>query len=442
MSDNQHEEGLDNTNAIASIVETGDLHEVSMILGNRERIRHVGVIRPGIKVLLRDATDAQKKLYEQMLNEGHGFDAIDAELLKIAPKGYTKKTCLMPSNCDYFVVRDEDFKRPSDAEYIRKNYADPDGKVRRIPCWLPVSDIEKAIPHNFRAFDGGANLRCVSFYEGSKMKFRYLPKDTKLPAKQEDWKILDTDDEEKATKACGYKVVFGGMYRVYVPGVRSAGEIVIPTRSWYGLGESVSILRRVRHILGRFNGLFNGNAFFELCKVAETVKTPDGRRQQQWIVTLELAVDPMELARYAEPQAVANRSLQALSLLTGKVPHPVVEEPETDALPADLGPTHAPQSEPTPSPEPAAKPAEEFDRRSAIMSLSGLVMPHKLTLDEIIIYAASQGMGEDVNEMSRGEMVSLYKHVKESLGQDADGFAAMVRDIAGTEQMPAADGMV
>jgi hypothetical protein len=76
------------------------------------------------------------------------------------------------------------------------------------------------------------------------------------------------------------------------------------------------------------------------------------------------------------------------------------------------------------------------------MSLSGLVMPHKLTLDEIIIYAASQGMGEDVNEMSRGEMVSLYKHVKESLGQDADGFAAMVRDIAGTEQMPAADGMV
>lgn len=329
-------EGLDNTNAIASIVETGDLHEVNMILGSRERIRHAGVIRPGIKILLRDATEAQKKLYKQLLDENFGFEHIDAELLKIAPKGYAKKTCLMPSNSDYFTIRDEDFKRPADAEYIRKHYADADGKVRRIPCWLPLSDIEKVIPHNFRAFSAGG-LRCVSFYDEGRLKFKYLPKDFKGTPKSEDWKILDSDDEDKATAACGIKVRFGGMYRVYVPGTRGAGEIICPTQSWYGLGESVSVLKRVRAILGRFDGLFNGNAFFELCKVAETVKTPDGKRQQQWIVTLELAADPMELARYAEPQAVAARSLQALSAFGGAPlvavnPSPVLNMPLSAAV--------------------------------------------------------------------------------------------------------------
>lgn len=435
--DIQNGEGLDNTNAVASIVETGDLHEVAMILGSRERIRHAGVIRPGIKVLLRDATPDQKTLYKRMLDDGFGFDAIDAELLKIAPKGYAKKTCLMPSNCDYFVVRDEDFKRPADAQYIRQHYADADGKVRRIPCWLPLSDIEKVLPHNMRAFDGGANLRCVSFYEGSKLKFRYLPKDTKLPAKPEDWKVLDSDDEEKASKACGYKVVFGGMYRVYVPGVRSAGEIVIPTRSWYGLGESVGILRRVRHILGRFDGLFNGNAFFELCKVAETVKTPDGKRQQQWIVTLELAVDPMELARYAEPQAVANRSLSALALLTGGKHHDPCHM-DTAPMPAATVPAPDYVEPPTVGDVPAAAPADDFDRAKAIAALVALVSPHGLTEKEIAIYAASQGMGEDLSTFDKVGMTNLYMHVRSCLKADVEDFVEKVRDIC-QSPAPASD---
>ncbi len=441
MSDNQHEEGLDNTNAIASIVETGDLHEVSMILGNRERIRHAGVIRPGIKIPLSGCSDKQKKIYSDMLDEGHGFEAIDAAMLQAADKSYTKKTCLRPANSDYFTIRDEDFKRPEDAEFIRKTYADPDGKVRKIKCWFSSSDISRVMPHNFRAFSAGG-LRCVSFYEHGRLKFRYLPKGFTGVPNAEDWKVLDSCDEEEASRLCGVKVAFGGLYSFAIDGVRGAGDIVCPTQSWYGLGESMAIFKSLLSRYGKFDGMLNGEMFFELRKDPVMVKTPDGKKQQQYVVVLDLCVSRGDLERYYSPASVAARSASALSLLTGKVPHPVVEEPETDALPADLGPTHAPQSEPTPSPEPAAKPAEEFDRRSAIMSLSGLVMPHKLTLDEIIIYAASQGMGEDVNEMSRGEMVSLYKHVKESLGQDADGFAAMVRDIAGTEQMPAADGMV
>ena len=436
------EEGLDNTNAVASIIETGDLFEVNMILGNRERVRHAGVIRPGIKIPLASCTKEQQAVYARMLDEGHGFDEIDAEMLKIAPKGYDKKTCLRPANSDYFTIRDEDFKRPADAEYIRSHYADSDGKVRRIPCWLPLSDIEKVVPHNFRAFGGAANLRCVSFYDGSKLKFRYLPKDHKGPAKPEDWRVLDSDDEEAASKACGYKVVFGGMYRVYVPGVRSAGEIVVPTRSWYGMGEAVAILRRVRSILGRFDGLFQGQSFFELVKSQETVKTPDGKRQQQWIVTLELSVDPMELARYAEPQAVAARSAHAMRMLTGGQPGaasvvassqvPVVSASATtlSAEPAPVVHGNEMSSEPHLSAgENGDQPGlQAGDKQPALDALNTLIAPHGLFMADMETLYVSMHSGVEMAEATMDELRKFYGAVLHQLKTNTERF---VLDLKG-----------
>lgn len=423
------EEGTDNTNAIANIVETGDLHEVAMILGDRERVRHAGVIRPGIKIPLAGCSEKQKKIYAVMLDEGNGFEAIDAAMLQAADKSYTKKTCLRPANSDYFTVRDEDFRRPEDAQYIRKHFADADGKVRRIPCWFSQSDINKVMPHNFRAFSKGG-LRCVSFYDGSKLKFKYLPKSFQGIPKAEDWKILDSDDEKKATEACGIEVKFGGMYRVYVPGTRGAGEIICPTQSWYGLGESVGVLRRVRSILGRFDGLLNGNHFFELCKVPEMVTTPDGKRQQQWIATLELAVDPMELARYAEPQAVAARSAQAFSLLTGRS-LAVTDMPRTESVNSADSMPETP--EPAPEPPVVTPPADSFDRVAAINAVVALVSSNGIGEREIGIYAASQGMGEDLSTMDKSGMTDLYKHVRGALKEDAEAFVAMVKEIAGVD---------
>lgn len=420
MSEQLPEEGLDNTNAIANIVETGDLHEVAMILGDRERVRHAGVIRPGIKIPLSGCSQKQKDIYSRMLDEGHGFEAIDSAMLQVAEKGYTKKTCLRPANSDYFTIRDEDFRRPADAQYIRNNFADTDGKVRRIPCWFSQSDINKVMPHNFRAFSKGG-LRCVSFYDGSKLKFKYLPKEFQGSPKAEDWKILDSDDEALATKACGIEVKFGGMYRVYVPGTRGAGEIICPTQSWYGLGESVGVLRRVRSILGRFDGLLNGDAFFELCKVPEMVTTPEGKRQQQWIVTLELAADPMALARYAEPQAVAARSAEALSILTGRRA-PVAEQPPVEPVAT----AHV-------EPPPPAVHTEDFDRVAAINAVVSLVTANGIGEREIGIYAASQGMGEDLSTMDKAGMTDLYKHVRAAMKEDAEAFVAMVKDIAGVD---------
>lgn len=412
------EEGLDNTNALANVVETGDMGEVHMILGDRERIRHAGVIRPGIKIPLSGCTDAQKKLYAQMLDDGHGFEAIDSELLKIAPKGYDKKTCLRPSNSDYFTIRDQDFKRPADAEYIRKTFADSDGKVRRVPVWFSISDLEKVLPHGFRAFDGGGNLRCASFYDGAKLKFKYLPKDIKAP-KSEHWKILDTEDEDEATKACGYKVVFGGMYRVSIPGLRTVGEVLVPTRSWYGMGDGVAVLRRVKSILGRYDGLFQGEPFLELVKVPETIKGPDGKKTQQWIVTLELSVDPMELARYSEPQQVAARGMSALQMLSGA---PVSKRPEPVADPA-------PPADPLPDVPAAAEPPK-VDNSAGIKALHDMVGEVGVKPADFDAWVAFQHGGVTIEDHSVDDLKKLYRSVRDEIKKDQAGFVALAQDIA------------
>lgn len=422
MSDNLDHESLDATNSLAHIIETGDTEEVAMILGSRDKIRCAGIVRPGVKVPKKTCTKEELAIFKRMEAEGHGYDDIDVAM---GGKPKSKDSKLFPSNSDYFVVRDVDFKKPADAQYIRDHYADHDGKVRRIPVWFTVGDIDKVVPHSFKGFDGSGSVRCASFYEGKKLQFKYLPKDHKGPSKAEDWKILDTDDEEKASKACGYKVSFGGMYRVNVVGLRGLEEVIVPTKSWYGLGYSVATLRRTRSVLGRFDGLVNGQPIFELCKVPEEVIAPDGKKQKQWIVTLELSIDPIELARYAEPQAVAARSATALSLLTGRRAEP----------------------EATPEPVPAAAvippaqdvpPADDFDRAKAIAAVVALVAPHGLTEQEIAIYAASQGMGEDLSTFDKAGMTNLYMHIRYCLKADVEDFVEKVRDIC-QSPAPASD---
>jgi hypothetical protein len=330
----EHIEGMDNTTALSRIIETGDEQEVKLLLGDRSRIRPAGIIRPGIKTPVSTCTQAQKDLYQKMLDEGQGFDAIDQAMLKLEKQGSTRKSCLRPSNCDHFIVRDEDFANVRDAQHIRSHYADEDGKIRVIPIWLSTSDLATVAGHSFRAFDGYGNLRCVSFYnEAGKLQFRYISKDTNLPAKETDWKILDSDDEDEATKKCGYQVQFGAMYRVYVPGQRSAGEIVVPSRSWNGVAESIGVLKRVRAILGRFDGLFQGNPFLELVKTQVEIRH-GGKSVKQFIASIQLAVDPMELAKHAEQ--TLTRGARAISLFNAAAPQtpPAASIPSASCAPA------------------------------------------------------------------------------------------------------------
>ena len=397
------EEQLDNGTAIGNIIENGDTEEVRMILGDREKIRYAGIIRAGVKIPKNSCTSQEKEQFKKLEAEGLPYDEIDR---KIGGEPRSSKSKLFPTNTDHFVVRECDFKREADAEYIRKNFADPDGHVRRVPIWLAVGDLETIMPHNFRAFDGSGNVRAYSFYKGNDLMLRYAPKGIKGPVKKEDWKESPFDPD--APPADAPAVQFGGMYKVNIPGLKGVGEIAVPTRSWYGMGDGIAVLKRVRHILGRFDGLLNGEPFLELVKVAETVKTPDGKRQKQWVITVELARDPMELARHAEK--VRERGPAAIAMLNGGTRHALPHsEPE---------PVAGPSLEPVP--EPATEPQDEHpavsERRHKIMTFfSQVAVNLKLNIDEIHDFVSFVNDGIDIDDLDDDALAKSANQIKTSM---------------------------
>lgn len=322
----EEEEGFDHTSGIARAVESDEFEDVHMILGDREKVRYAGVIRGGVKVPKKSCSADEIKLFKELEEQGMNYDDIDR---KIGGEPKSAKSKLVPKNVDHFVIRDEDFNKPADAQMIRKKYADTDGKVRRIPIWFATGDLERVIPHSFKAFDGGENLRATSYYKGDVLTCRFVPKGVINPKKDE-WQEKPCNPDNCSALA-GKKCSFGGFFRFNIPGVKGIGGIIVPTKSWYGLGDAVAVLKKVRELHGRFDGLFQDQTFLELVKVPETVRCPDGSKKTQFIITLELSIDPMELAMYNSPQSTALRASAALRALTGAPPvtEPVPFQPVT-----------------------------------------------------------------------------------------------------------------
>ena len=389
MSHNTDNETGAHTPGVARVVANGDLDEIRTILGDRERIRYEGVIRPGIKIPLARCTAEEKDIYKKLYADNIPFNEIDKKM------GGTGSSKLRPSNCDYFTVRENDFKNPANARLILEKYADEDGHVRRMPIWFPLGEIHMVIPHNFRAFSTGG-IRAYSFYEGSELMCKHVPKDIKTPGK-DDWKIRPCEEtacKAYTTKACR----FGGIFKVNVPGVSGMGQVIIPTNSWYGLGDAIANLNMVREVYGRFNGLFNGKPFLELCKVEEEVKIPGGAKQKQWIPTIVPTVDMMELAQHCDPASIKNRASNAHSLL-GKPKEP-------------------------------AKVCE--DTAEAVKALEDLASRAELSKDKIKSYIEKDFTSESgvaFEDMSVDELRDVYDEMLKRLKADRDEFVQYVCDV-------------
>ena len=311
---------------IDEAIETGEVEEARMILGDRERVRYAGVIRAGKQVPVKSkCSPADIALYEKLDAQGIPYDDINRQM---GGKPKSRESKLTMTNIDHFVIRDCDFKKPADAQYIRENYADADGKVRRIPIWLTTGDLGVVMPHNHAAFDGSSNIRAYTIYEGDVLMIRYAPKSVGPVVKPEDWITEPFDHEKPPVNAPPVK--FGGMYKVNIPGIMGIGEIVIPTGSWYGLGDAIAVLKKVRLVLGRFNGLLNDEPFLELAKVQEMVKAPDGTKKKQWLVTIELSVDAMTLARHSDNRL--SRGLSAIHSINGFKAIPASADAPTEVV--------------------------------------------------------------------------------------------------------------
>jgi hypothetical protein len=120
-----------------------------------EGIKTSGIIRPGIMVLKKDSTDADRARYEQMLSRGTNWTDMAKEL----------GDRLIPQNVDYFTVNGHDCLNPANADFIKKLYADPDGKVRSIPIYFPMNEWWNLIPHRLCCFGTTRGLKHRSGFE-------------------------------------------------------------------------------------------------------------------------------------------------------------------------------------------------------------------------------------------------------------------------------------
>ena len=326
------------------VIETGEVEEARMILGDKERVRYAGVIRAGKQVPVKSkCSPADIALYEKLDAQGIPYDDINRQM---GGKPKSRESKLTMTNVDHFVIRDCDFKKPADAQYLRDKFADKDGKVRRIPVWFTAGDIPSVIPHNHAAFDGSSSIRAFTYYEGETQMIKYVPKSVGMTVKADDWIIEPFDHDNPPEKAPAVK--FGGLYKVNIEGIKGAGEIVVPTGSWYGLGDAVAVLKKVRAELGRFSGLFNDKTFFELVKTQEMVKAPDGTKKKQWLVTIELSIDKIELARHSENRLA--RGLSAINSINGVKSAPVVADAATVVVASAVAAKQSPVSLVPPKP--------------------------------------------------------------------------------------------
>lgn len=390
------------------ILETGELEDARMILGDSTRIFYSGIVRAGAKIPKNNCTPAEKEKFKKLESEGLPYDEIDKQL---GGTPRSSKSKLFPTNVDYFIIRDCDFKDPGDAQFIRDNFSDLDGKVRRIPIWLATGDISVAVPHNHKAFDGGSNVRAFSYYDGDDHLLKYVPKNVGPQPQKGDWVTIPFDNPDaKLPDDAPAGIKFGGLYKVNVKGIKGAGEIMVPTHSWYGISNSIAVLRRVRTVLGRFSGLLCGEPFLMLEKVQETVRDPDGKRQKQWITTINAAVDMADLATYAESRPT--RGVVALNQFNGTIAPSSAKPASTSAVKYAPASTPAAQPEQSSSSVPSKQtpkkeqgrsassgtastpPAEKADQKQAAVESPSAITERQKVIDILYNMAKNYGLTE------------------------------------------------
>jgi hypothetical protein len=300
----------------------------------------LGHIRSGIMRLVRpkkDATDAQKKAYEErvikynaLVAKGLSWDDIGE---KIGGKGY-----LTPENQDYFTVRAIDCKtNPENAEILHKLYADKEGKIRRLPIVFMSNDWFECIPHQLATWNQsnwlyrseyiktrdeetgelGYRRMCVRPVPYVQGKRPFGGRDT-----TERGPCVPETCEEYQKNLCK----LSGYVQGIIPGTRGAGVWQIYTKSIYSFRQMMGKFKLVEKATGRIVGLINEQTrkpIFSVLKVPDAevsryvVETGKTVLTEQDLIAIEADIDMFELMLAYQPQAVLARGEGAQRALTG-----------------------------------------------------------------------------------------------------------------------------
>ena len=120
-----------------------------------DSVKTLGVIRPGIMVLKKDCTQADLERYDDLLARSMSWADMAKEL----------GDRLIPQNVDHFTVNRHDCVNPTNADLIKKLYADPDGRIRSIPVYFSMNEWWNIIPHRLCCYGLARGLKHRSGFE-------------------------------------------------------------------------------------------------------------------------------------------------------------------------------------------------------------------------------------------------------------------------------------
>ena len=113
-----------------------------------------------------------------------------------------------------------------------------------------------------------------------------------------------------------------------IPGVKGMGSWVVPTKSWYSMKRLKKTLREMYQMTnGRIAYLLHkGETIFMLRKVKATVPSIDWEKgetkmRQQYLIDLDVVVDPLEIAREYSVEKVLERGARAMTMLSAGTEH-------------------------------------------------------------------------------------------------------------------------
>ena len=304
------------------------------------RIPTGGKIRPGIKVLTRQAAGSPeaKAIYDRGVAAGRSFDEIERAILKAQPE---LKAPLVPRNVPWFTVRAQDFPNPDIARQILDLYGEDRGEGRRLyrfPAVFPSDHWQSVMPHELAAW-GANEKRYWSQYsmDGSVrqcMCHAPVPVDhtgrrairlfggRKIVARAENGGLCNPEAcAEYQQRQCN----LSGRFLFFMPGIRSLSAFELPTNSFYAMSAAIQRFQAIGYMRGgRISGFLGreGATFFfgkTLREVPHIDETGRSVRVKQWIVELEAPVDVSALLREEEDEeARLAQASFAASVLAGE----------------------------------------------------------------------------------------------------------------------------
>jgi hypothetical protein len=402
-----------------------------------------GTLRPGIKVLTKAAAKSQtaRDLYDAGLAAGESFDAIEKRIKEAVPN---IENPLIPCNVPYFTARRGDFLMPEIATQIMDKYAEDRGegvkRLFRLPIVFAADNLLDVMPHKLAVY-GGSSIKFWSTFsdengERQCMTFAPIPKAgngkaVRLFGGRKQIARPDTEgrcDPENCREYQARLCNVTGKLLFYIPGITSVSPIELPTHSIYGLDSIRETLNTIAAMRGgRISGFLQQREAFWLTKTLKEVPHIDEEgsavRVKQWIIGLEVMVDPTRLLNAPEETIVAAGDVAA-DILQGTAERVIDGDgrvgefgtpPSNDGHPAGDGedgpapangpvvqPTAAPATEsrqpaerpPQPPKEPSAPPAQRAQAPAPNPSASTVAgsPPEDIALADIDAQAIAIGI--------------------------------------------------